>query len=137
MARRLHDDVGADYYIAHPRFVQLVVAENQARGRHLRRSRAMRSFNLSIIDTLARVIARGQREGLFRRGLDAVEVHAAISALGFFNVANQYTFSAIFERQMGAGGDVARRRRLVSEMVLAYLTTGPRRSAAGRRSRGQ
>ncbi|HEX2441452.1 MAG TPA: hypothetical protein VHT71_24290 [Methylomirabilota bacterium] len=101
--------------------VRLVVAENQAKGRHLRRSRAMRSLNRSIVDTLRRVLARGQREGTFRRGLDAVEVHKAIAALGMFNVTNRYTFAAIFQRDMGARGDVAGRRAVVTDMVLRYL----------------
>ena len=49
-----------DYYLSHEGFVRLVVAENQARGCHLKKSKAMRSLNRPIIDTLARVIARGQ-----------------------------------------------------------------------------
>src|SRR5438105_8833590 len=49
-----------DYYLSHQYFVQIVVAENQARGRHFRKSKAMRALNRPIIDTLARVIARGQ-----------------------------------------------------------------------------
>lgn len=110
-----------DYYLAHPGFVNLVVAENQARGRYLKKSRPMRSLNLSIIDLLRRVIRRGKQEGTFRRNADAIDVHMAISALGFFNVANQHTFGTIFQRQLGAKGDVARRRALVAEIVLAYL----------------
>jgi hypothetical protein len=78
-------------------------------------------LNLSIIDTLARVIARGQREGVFRAGIDAVDVHMMISALGFFNVANQHTFGAIFQRDLGAKGDVAGRRALTTEVILSYL----------------
>src|SRR6266849_6188278 len=54
-----------DYYLEHEGFVRLVVAENQAKGRHLKKSRAMRTLNRSIIDTLGRVIARGQAQGLF------------------------------------------------------------------------
>src|SRR3954467_982233 len=87
-----------DYYLAHEGFVRLVVAENQARGRHLRKSAAMRALNRPIIDTLARVIARGAVAGDFRPGADAVEVHMTIAALGMFNVTNQYTFGAIFQR---------------------------------------
>src|SRR2546423_4221262 len=45
-----------NYYVAHEGFVRLVVAENQARGRHLRKSKAMGSPNRPIIDRLARVI---------------------------------------------------------------------------------
>ena len=110
-----------DYYRRHEGFVRLVVAENQAKGRHLKKSRAMRTLNRPIIDTLARVIARGQGEGSFRPGLDPVEVHMAIVALGMFNVTNQHTFAAIFQRDMGSKGDVRRRREMVTEVILGYL----------------
>jgi len=111
-----------DYYLAHEYFVRIVVAENQAKGRYLRKSRAMRTLNRPIIERLARVIARGQDAGLFRRDADPVEVHKMIAALGMFNVTNQYTFGAIFQCDMGARGDVARRRDTVAEIVLSYLT---------------
>jgi len=110
-----------NYYLDHEGFVRLVVAENQVKGRHLKKSMAMRTLNRSIIDTLARVIARGQAQGLFRPGLDPVEVHMSIAALGMFNVTNQHTFSAIFQRDMGARGDVRRRRETVTEVILSYL----------------
>jgi AcrR family transcriptional regulator len=109
------------YYVSHEGFVRLVVAENQARGRHLKKSKAMRTLNRPIIDRLAGVIARGQKEGRFRRDADPVEVHKAIAALGMFNVTNQYTFGAIFGREMGAKGDVRARREMVTELILGYL----------------
>ena len=109
------------YYLAHQYFVRIVVAENQAKGRHFRKSKAMRTLNRPIIDRLARVLERGQAEGLFRGGVDAVEIHKSIAALGMFNVTNQYTFGAIFQREMGARGDVARRRDMVADMILGYL----------------
>ncbi len=110
-----------NYYLDHEGFVRLVVAENQAKGRHLKKSKAMRSLNRPIIDTLARVIARGQGDGCFRSDIDPIEVHMAIAALGMFNVTNQHTFSAIFQREMGAKGDVRGRREMVSEVILGYL----------------
>jgi AcrR family transcriptional regulator len=110
-----------NYYLEHEGFVRLVVAENQARGRHLSKSKAMRTLNRPVIDTLARVIARGQAGGVFRADVDPVEVHMAIAALGMFNVTNQYTFSAIFQRDMGAKGNVRRRREVVTEVILSYL----------------
>jgi AcrR family transcriptional regulator len=110
-----------DYYLDHPGFVRLVVAENQARGRHLKKSSALRTLNRTIIDTLARVIERGQADGSFQPGLDPVEAHMAIAALGMFNVTNQYTFGALFQREMGTRGDVARRRQMVGDIILSYL----------------
>lgn len=109
------------YYLEHEGFVRLVVAENQARGRHLKKSRAMRTLNRPIIDTLGRVLERGKRAGAFRADADTVEVHKAIAALGMFNVTNQYTFGTIFQQEMGAKGDVHRRCAMVADMILGYL----------------
>ena len=110
-----------NYYVEHEDFVRLVVAENQARGRHMQKFTSMRAVNRPIIDTLSEVLARGRADGVFRGDVDAIDVHMTIAALGMFNVTNQYTFGAIFQRAMGAKGDVARRRRMVVEMVLRWL----------------
>jgi AcrR family transcriptional regulator len=111
-----------DYYVAHEYFVRLVVAENQAKGRHMKRSPALRTLNRPIVDMLGAVIARGQAEGRFRPDLDPIDVHMAIAALGMFNVTNQYTFGTLFQRAMGAKGDVPGRRRMVADMILSWLT---------------
>jgi AcrR family transcriptional regulator len=110
-----------DYYVDHEYFVRLVVAENQAKGRHMKRFPSLRTLNRPIVDVLGAVIFRGQAEGLFRRDVDPIDVHMAIAALGIFNVANQYTFGTIFQRPMGAKGDVARRRATVVDMILSWL----------------
>ena len=115
-----------NYYVTHEGFVRLVVAENQARGRQFRKSKTMRTLNRPIIDRLARVIQRGQAQGCFRKDVDPVEIHKSIAALGMFNVTNQYTFGSIFQREMGARGDVARRCEMVTDLILSYLTRGGR-----------
>ena len=116
-----------NYYVEHEYFVRLVVAENQAKGRHMKRSPALRTLNRPIVETLAAVIARGQAEGTFRPDLDPIDVHMAIAALGMFNVTNQYTFGTLFQRDMGAKGDVPSRRRIVADMILSWLAHAPTR----------
>jgi AcrR family transcriptional regulator len=112
-----------NYYVEHEDFVRLVVAENQARGSLMKKSAAMRKLNRPIIETLSQVIAKGQEDGTFRRDVDAIDVHMAIAALGMFNVTNQFTFGAIFQRAMGAKGDVPRRRRMVVDIISGWLTS--------------
>lgn len=114
-----------DYYVEHEYFVRLVVAENQAKGRHMKRFPSLRTVNRPIVEMLGTVIARGQADGAFRPGVDPIDAHMAIAALGMFNVTNQYTFGAIFQRAMGAKGDVLRRRRMVADMVLSWLGPAP------------
>ena len=116
-----------DYYVEHEYFVRLVVAENQAKGRHMKRSPALRTLNRPIVEMLGAVIARGQAEGTFRPDVDPIDVHMAIAALGMFNVTNQYTFGTLFQRDMGAKGDVPSRRRMVADMILSWLAPAPTR----------
>ena len=110
-----------DYYVEHEYFVRLVVAENQAKGRHMKRFPSLRTVNRPIVDMLGAVIARGQADGTFRRDVDPIDIHMAIAALGMFNVTNQYTFGTLFQRAMGAKGDVPSRRRMVADMILSWL----------------
>ena len=60
-----------NYYVEHEYFVRLVVAENQAKGRHMKQSPAMRTLNRPIVDLLGAVIARGQADGTFRADVDS------------------------------------------------------------------
>jgi AcrR family transcriptional regulator len=124
-----------DYYQKHPEFVALVVAENQAGGAHIRKAHAMTTLNLPIIDTLRDVLARGARDGVFRDAIDALDVHLAISALGFFQVANRHTFGTIFRRDLGEPRQVRRHRALVVEIVMAYLRPPAVEARSERRGR--
>jgi hypothetical protein len=58
--------------------------------------------------------------GVFRAGLDPVELHWQISALCFFNVSNRATFSKIFSRDLKSRKALARLRAQTVEMVERY-----------------
>ena len=123
-----------DYYQRNPNFVALVVAENQSGGQHIRKVHKVRTFNLSIIDTLREVLDRGAAAGVFRPGLDATDTHLVISALGLFQIANRHTFGHIFRRDFSDPKQVAKHRKLVVDVVLAHLgVTSP----TGARARGR
>lgn len=110
-----------DYYEAHPEFVRLVMNENIMGGVHMKRSKAIGKLNVTVIDALKRLLARGEKAGSFRRGIDPIELHMSISALGIFNVANRATFSTIFKRDMSSGRALATRRREIVEMILQHV----------------
>jgi AcrR family transcriptional regulator len=110
-----------DYYTAHPEFVRLVMNENIMDGVHMARSPTIGRLNVTVIDVLRRLIARGQRDGVFRRGIDPIELHMSISALGIFNVANRATFSTIFKRDMTSPRALKVRRAQVVDIVLRHV----------------
>ena len=76
-----------------------------------------------MIDALKRILARGEKTGAFRRGIDPIELHMTISALGIFNVANRATFSTIFKRDMSSAKALTTRRGEIVEMILQHVRT--------------
>jgi AcrR family transcriptional regulator len=110
-----------DYYTEHPEFVRLVMNENIMEGVHMARSKAIGKLNVTVIDALRRIVSRGQKDRVFRRGIDPIELHMSISALGIFNVANRATFSTIFKRDMASPRALAKRRKEVVEIVLRHV----------------
>ncbi len=109
-----------DYQREHPEFIRLVMTENIHRGAYLAQSKAIRKLNVPAIEGLRRVLDRGHRDGVFRAGLDPVDVHMSISALSVFNVANRHTFSLIFQHDMDSAAAQTTRRNSIVETVVRF-----------------
>ena len=110
-----------DYQLAHPEFIRLVMTENIHRGEFLARSRSIQKLNVPAIDGLRRVYERGVADGVFRVGLDPIDLHMSISALSVFNVANRHTFSLIFKRDLESSAALIARRDSIIEMVVRFV----------------
>ena len=110
-----------DYQWAHPDFIRLVQSENIQRAEFLARSRSIRQLNVPAIDGLTRVLDRGVAAGVFRAGLDQVDLHMSISALSVFNVANRHTFALIFGRDMESAPAQIARRDSIIEMIVRFV----------------
>jgi shikimate dehydrogenase len=113
-----------DHDERNPNFIRLVSIENIHRARHLKHSAQLREINASVIATLRRILERGRVEGVFRRDVDPIDLHLAISSFCFFRVANQYTFGALFNRDLAEPAVRNRNKQQIADMVLAYLTGG-------------
>jgi AcrR family transcriptional regulator len=110
-----------DHHHRHEEFIRMVMIENVHRGEYLEQSKLIRQLNVSAIDTMASVYRRGVADGVFRKGLDPLELHWQVSALCFFNVSNRATFSKIFGRDMGAAKTLASLRRNAVDMMLRHV----------------
>ena len=110
-----------NYYLAHPEFMTLLNSENLHRAQHLRRSQKIRAMHSPLIATLSEVLARGVREGVFRRGVDPVQLYVSIAALGYFYLSNNHTLSTIFGRDLMAPRAKAERLAHINDLVLGYL----------------
>ena len=110
------------YHSEHPELVRLVMNENIHRAEHLRQIGGLREYNQQVIDLLAGIIARGEAEGSFIPGIDPVELHMNITALAFYNVSNQFTFSHNFRVDMSSSDAIERRARQAADIILAWVT---------------
>ncbi len=110
-----------DYQWAHPEFARLVQSENIERALYLAQSKSIRKLNVPAIEGLRRVVERGQKAGLFRSGIDAVDLHMSISALAVFNIANRHTFGWIFQRDMESAAALVARRDNIIEMIVRFV----------------
>lgn len=110
-----------DYHDSNEDFIRLVMIENIHRAKYLAQSSHIQKLNLKAIDTVSHLLERGVREGVFRPGLDPIELHWKISALCFFNVSNRATFSRIFERDLDSRESLASLREGVVEMIVRHV----------------
>lgn len=110
-----------DHHRRNPAFIRMVMIENIHHGRHMQSSETIRQLNRPAIDALESVLLRGQKSGVFRQGVDPLELHWQISALSFFNVSNAATFSFIFGDSLFTDDGQETLSRHASDMVLRYV----------------
>ncbi len=111
-----------EYYLAHPEFITLLNSENLHRARHLRKSNQIRALHSPLVAMLERLLARGQRAGVFRRGVDPVQLYISIAALGYFYLSNNHTLSTIFGQDLMRPQALRQRLAHMTALVLGYLS---------------
>ena len=112
-----------NYYLKHPEFLSLLNSENLHRAEHLKQSSKVREMHSPFVAMLREIVERGVRGGVFRSGVDAVQLYISIAGLSYFYLANNFTLSAIFGRDLKAKKARDQRLAHMIEFVLGYLRT--------------
>ncbi len=120
-AMRAHIETTFDYHTTHPEFNRLVLNENIHHAEHLRHVDGIKDRSKRVITALQAIINQGVSEGVFRDDIDPVDLHMTISALCFFNMSNRYTFSHIFNRDIGGIDALSKRRGQVVDIVMGWV----------------
>jgi AcrR family transcriptional regulator len=110
-----------DYYIAHPEFLTLLNSANLHQARHIRASAEVHKMRAPFIQMMDALLENGVRQGVFREGVDPMQLYITIAGLSYFYLSNQHTLSAMFGRSLIAPR--ARNERLAHmiDVVLSYL----------------
>lgn len=116
------------YFIDHRELVSLLNTENLHQAGHVKRSKLILDMYHPLAVVIQDILDRGVEQGLFRSGVDPVELYITISGLGYYYLCCQYTLSTIFRTDLSDDERVRRRCNHIVDVVLAYLTDNGERA---------
>ena len=85
-----------DHFHDNPWFIRLLATENIQRGAYVAEIAEIRTLHSPLVSQMEKVLAAGEGAGVFRAGVDPVQLYITIAALGFFYMSNRFTLSVIF-----------------------------------------
>jgi len=112
-----------DYYLEHPEFLTFVNSENLHRARHLKHSVAIRALSRTFVSMMKALLDRGVVEGVFRPGIDPVQLNITIAAIGYYYLTNRFTGAVVFERDLMTKAALKQRLAFNTDTILRLVLT--------------
>jgi len=113
------------YYLKHPEFLTLVNSENLHRAKHLKASSLIKNASSQFVKMVRAILDRGVEAGVFRAGIDAVQLNITIAAIGYYYINNHHTGSIVFERDLMSEENLKARLAFNLETVLRLIKRNP------------
>ena len=107
-----------EYHEQNLEFTRLVLQENFQGGEMLGQISKTDLLRKAALEPVERILARGAKQGVFRSGISAVDVHYLISALSSFRIDHAATWRSLLEVDLL--GDSLRERHL--QLLLDQIT---------------
>ena len=109
------------YYIKNPEFITLVNSENLHRARHLKKSEAIKVVSRRFVNMVTKILERGVASGVFRPGVDPVQLNITIAAIGYYYLTNRFTGSIVFERDLMEASALDERLKFNIETIVRLV----------------
>ena len=110
-----------DHFRDNPWFLRLLATENIQRGVFVRELPDIPTLHSPLVAQIREVLAEGESAGIFRAGVDPVQLYITIAGISYFYMSNIHTLSVIFDAPLAAEASMAARRAHAIEVVLGYL----------------
>ncbi|MER8872476.1 TetR family transcriptional regulator [Mesorhizobium sp. M0814] len=88
------------YYLDNPEFLTMVNSENLHKARHLKKSKVVQVMSRRFVAMVDTILERGAKQGVFREGIDPVQLNITIAAIGYYYLTNRFTGAIIYERDL-------------------------------------
>jgi AcrR family transcriptional regulator len=119
------------YYLQNPEFITLVNSENLHGARHITGNRQLRKLQKAYVDTVAGILKRGEAEGVFRPGIDAVQLCITIAAIGFYYLNNRHTGGVLFAFNFTSREALAARLKFNLDTIVRLVSVDPNSTGPG------
>lgn len=113
------------HFLDHPEIISLLNSENLHKAQHIAKSKEIKQLYNPLLDTIGELLAEGQRQGVFRTGVDPVDLYISLSGISYFYLSNQYTLGTIFNTDLSAEARIEQRRAHMIEVIVGYLCHNP------------
>lgn len=114
-----------NYYLDNPEFLTLVNSENLHRAKHLKTSEVIHRVSGKFVQMVKEILGRGEAAGVFREGIDPVQLNITIAAIGYYYLTNRFTGAIIFERDFMAPEHLEARLRFNLDTILRLIKKNP------------
>lgn len=113
------------YYIDNPEFITLVNSENLHKAKHLKKSEMIHVVSRRFVDMVSGLLDRGVADGIFRPGIDPVQLNITIAAIGYYYLTNRHTGSIVFDRNLMAPEALEERLAFNIETIMRLVCVTP------------
>jgi len=112
------------HFAANPLFIRILSNENLLDGRYLSQSSLVSSLSSPLLIAIKAILRRGEAEGIFRKGIDPLQLYVSMVAMSYFHISNGPTLSHLFSTDLSSTRWRNARRRHAAEMLATYLVVG-------------
>lgn len=111
-----------DYHERNVDFTRLVLMENLQGGHLVGMMGSTTALRDAAFTPLREILMRGEVEGVFRSGIDAIDLHYMISALSAFRIDHARTWKSILDVDLMSDGQRDRQRKLIVAVILRFVS---------------
>lgn len=114
-------DFTYDHFGKHPELIHILSGENLLRARFLKKSARTPVVASPLIAMISELLKRGEKDGVFRRGIDPLQLYVSMVGFAYFHRSNAHTLSVIFKSDILKADWQDEHKRYAKEMMLGFL----------------
>lgn len=111
-----------DFFASRSDFISLISTENILKGHYLKRLPSIQAMSVPLINTIGDLLNRGVAQGVFKPGIDPLQLYVSLVAQSQLHISNRHTLSVLFNQDLSDQDWLKDRREHTLNMLIDHLT---------------